>query len=126
MPDPGTKARVPPVLEDVFNQPTTMYGCNKLYAEHLGRYYPRHYKQLSSEAGSGRVDFRSVPFPGPVPAGRPPAARRTSRRRTGARLPQSGDRAAPGMDRFRTDRATGVPNFFRGGDDTKQDYLASM
>ena len=68
MPDLGTKARVPPVLEDAFNQPTTMYGCNKLYAEHLGRYYSRHYKQLSSETVSGRVDFRCVRFPGLISA----------------------------------------------------------
>ena len=27
-----------------------MYGCNKLYCEHLGRYYTRHYKQLAAEA----------------------------------------------------------------------------
>ena len=30
--------------------PTTMYGCNKLYCEQLGRYYARHYKQLSADA----------------------------------------------------------------------------
>ena len=26
--------------------PITMYGCNKLYCEHLGRYFARHYRQL--------------------------------------------------------------------------------
>ena len=41
-----------------------MYGCNKLYCEHLGRYYARHYKQLAARA-AGRVDFRCVRFPGP-------------------------------------------------------------
>src|SRR5450759_2585597 len=45
-----------------------MYGCNKLYAEHLGRYYSRHYKQLSSETVSSRVDFRCVRFPGLISA----------------------------------------------------------
>ncbi len=68
LPDLATKGRVPPVTEDAFNQPTTMYGCNKLYAEHLGRYYSRHYKQLSSESVSGRVDFRCVRFPGLISA----------------------------------------------------------
>ena len=46
-------------------QPTTMYGCNKLYCEQLGTYYARHYKQLAAERASGRVDFRCVRFPGP-------------------------------------------------------------
>jgi len=32
--------------EHEWNQPTTMYGCNKLYCEHLGRYYADNYKQL--------------------------------------------------------------------------------
>ena len=68
LPDLATKARAGRVKEDDFNQPTTMYGCNKLYAEHLGRYYSRHYKQLSSETVSGRVDFRCVRFPGLISA----------------------------------------------------------
>ena len=40
-----------------------MYGCNKLYCEQLGRYYTRHYKQLSADA-IPHVDFRCVRFPG--------------------------------------------------------------
>jgi nucleoside-diphosphate-sugar epimerase len=44
-----------------------MYGCNKLYCEHLGRYYARFYKQLAAHA-MGRVDFRSVRFPGLISA----------------------------------------------------------
>ena len=52
------------VREDDYNTPTTMYGCNKLYCEQLGRYYARFYKQLAAESQSGRVDFRSVRFPG--------------------------------------------------------------
>lgn len=68
LPDLATKARAARVKEDDFNQPTTMYGCNKLYAEHLGRYYSRHYKQLSSETAGGRVDFRCVRFPGLISA----------------------------------------------------------
>ena len=44
-----------------------MYGCNKLYCEHLGRYYARFYKQLAAHA-AGRVDFRCVRFPGLISA----------------------------------------------------------
>jgi threonine 3-dehydrogenase len=68
LPDLATKARAGRVKEDEYNTPTTMYGCNKLYAEHLGRYYARHYKQLSSEAQAGRVDFRCLRFPGLISA----------------------------------------------------------
>jgi nucleoside-diphosphate-sugar epimerase len=63
LPDLETKRRTRPVREEEWNVPQTMYGCNKLYCEHLGRYYSRHYKQLAAE-GAARVDFRSVRFPG--------------------------------------------------------------
>lgn len=56
------------VREDEWTHPTTMYGCNKLYCEHLGHYYSRHYKQLAAESARGRVDFRSVRFPGLISA----------------------------------------------------------
>src|SRR5687767_11593433 len=56
------------VTEDQFAHPTTMYGCNKLYCEQLGEYYARHYKQLSAEPVSGRVDFRALRFPGLISA----------------------------------------------------------
>jgi nucleoside-diphosphate-sugar epimerase len=56
------------VREDEWNTPTTMYGCNKLYCEHLGRYYARHYKQLAADPTAGRVDFRCVRFPGLISA----------------------------------------------------------
>ncbi len=68
LPDLATKELVGKVKEDEYNTPVTMYGCNKLYAEHLGRYYTRHYKQLSSEPQSGRVDFRCLRFPGLISA----------------------------------------------------------
>jgi nucleoside-diphosphate-sugar epimerase len=61
------------VREDDWNQPATMYGCNKLYCEHLGRYYARHYKQLSAEHLAGKVDFRSVRFPGLISAATVPS-----------------------------------------------------
>src|SRR5688500_13906290 len=49
LPDLATKARVGRVREGDWNVPITMYGCNKLYCEHLGRYYTRHYKQLTAD-----------------------------------------------------------------------------
>ncbi|HWB18926.1 MAG TPA: NAD-dependent epimerase/dehydratase family protein [Phycisphaerales bacterium] len=52
------------VKEDEYCQPTTMYGCNKLYCEHLGRYYAEHYRQLAQDRIKHIVDFRSVRFPG--------------------------------------------------------------
>ena len=54
--------------EDDYVHPTTMYGCNKLYCELLGGYYARHYKQLSADAATRRVDFRCVRFPGLISA----------------------------------------------------------
>ena len=68
LPDLETKRRAGKVKEDEFNTPSTMYGANKLYCEQLGRYYARFYKQLAAEPQSGRVDFRSVRFPGLISA----------------------------------------------------------
>src|SRR5687767_15137730 len=68
LPDVETKIRAGRVHEDAWNTPRTMYGCNKLYCEHLGRYYARHYKQLAAEATARRVDFRCVRFPGLISA----------------------------------------------------------
>jgi threonine 3-dehydrogenase len=67
LPDLRTKASAGRVSEDAWNTPRTMYGCNKLYCEHLGRYYARYYKQLAAHA-VGRVDFRCVRFPGLISA----------------------------------------------------------
>jgi threonine 3-dehydrogenase len=68
LPDLETKARVGAVKEHEWNRPTTMYGCNKLYCEHLGRYYARHYRQLAAAAGGAGVDFRCLRFPGLISA----------------------------------------------------------
>ena len=57
------------VNEEDWNYPTTMYGCNKLYCEHLGRYYNSHYRQLAADCGGQEtVDFRSIRFPGLISA----------------------------------------------------------
>jgi threonine 3-dehydrogenase len=68
LPSLEVKASAGRVREDQFTTPTTMYGCNKLYCEQLGAYYAKHYKQLSKEPQSGRVDFRAVRFPGLISA----------------------------------------------------------
>ncbi len=68
LPGAEEKRRAGRVAEDDYNTPTTMYGCNKLYCEQLGRYYARHYKQLSATPQFGRVDFRCVRFPGLISA----------------------------------------------------------
>ena len=72
LPDLATKQRAGRVGEDEWNTPRTMYGCNKLYCEHLGRYYARYYKQLAAQA-AGRVDFRCLRFPGLISALTTPA-----------------------------------------------------
>jgi threonine 3-dehydrogenase len=72
LPDLETKMRAGRVREDAFPHPTTMYGCNKLYCEELGRYYTRHYKQLSADV-TAHVDFRAVRFPGLISAATVPS-----------------------------------------------------
>lgn len=67
LPDTDTRAKAGRVREDDWTKPITMYGCNKLYCEHLGRYYSTHYKQLL-ESRPGRIDFRCVRFPGLISA----------------------------------------------------------
>ena len=68
------KKEVAEVSEYEYCKPSTMYGCNKLYCEHLGRYYAHSYRQLArdSVAGSdknrGVVDFRCVRYPGLISA----------------------------------------------------------
>lgn len=64
IPDLETKYRAGAVAEDDFLQPTTMYGCNKLACENLGRYYAQHYRQLAQDRVADLLDFRSVRFPG--------------------------------------------------------------
>lgn len=76
LPDLDTKTRAGKVREDEWNSPTTMYGCNKLYCEQIGRYYARHYKQLTTSRPPGQagfVDFRAVRFPGLISAATVPS-----------------------------------------------------
>lgn len=68
-PDTEAKSRTGRVREGDFLEPITMYGVNKLYAEHLGRYFMRHYRALSAGAeASVRLDFRGIRFPGLISA----------------------------------------------------------
>jgi nucleoside-diphosphate-sugar epimerase len=68
LPDIPTKTKAGAISEDEFCIPTTMYGCNKLYCEHLGRYYAEHYRQLTSAPGSSGIDFRGLRYPGLISA----------------------------------------------------------
>ena len=65
--DLRTKRAAGKVSEQEWTTPVTMYGCNKLYCEHLGRYFARHYRQLAAQGESG-VDFRAIRFPGLISA----------------------------------------------------------
>lgn len=68
LPSLEIKAKAGKVPEDLYNTPTTMYGANKLYCEHLGRYYSRYYRQLSAGPATAKVDFRAIRFPGLISA----------------------------------------------------------
>ena len=68
LPDLERKANAGRVEEWEWTMPTTMYGCNKLYCEHLGRYYADYYRQLAAEPERYSVDFRAVRFPGLISA----------------------------------------------------------
>ena len=67
LPDLATKAQDAKVREWEWNNPTTMYGCNKLYCELLGTYFSRNYQQLATRRPV-RIDFRSLRFPGLISA----------------------------------------------------------
>ena len=55
------------IHEHEWLEPRTMYGCNKLAAEHLGRYFTHHHLQVE-EGPSGTIDFRAIRFPGLISA----------------------------------------------------------
>jgi threonine 3-dehydrogenase len=68
LPDVETKIHAAKIKEDEYLTPTTMYGCNKLYCEHLGRYYARYYRQLAADKSLNSIDFRGIRFPGLISA----------------------------------------------------------
>ena len=62
LPDVEAKTAAGRVKEEDWNVPITMYGCNKLYCEHLGRYFTQYFRQLGALSGAARLDFRSIRF----------------------------------------------------------------
>ena len=67
------KNRAGAVQEDEHLRPRTMYGCNKLYCEVLGRYYASYYRQLAQDRVEDLLDFRCVRYPGLISADTLPA-----------------------------------------------------
>jgi len=68
LPDIDTKIREGKIKEYQWCTPITMYGCNKIYCEHLGRYYSRNYRQLAKDRTQNSIDFRCIRFPGLISA----------------------------------------------------------
>lgn len=66
LPSIEAKTNACKVKEEEWLNPVTMYGCNKLYCEHLGTYYSRYYRQLAKDQNQTSVDFRCLRFPGLV------------------------------------------------------------
>lgn len=57
------------VKEDQYNNPHTMYGCNKLYCEKLGVYYSKYFGQKHLDENPPHfLDFRAIRFPGLISA----------------------------------------------------------
>ena len=68
LPNLEAKNKIGKVKENDWCFPITMYGCNKLYCENLGRYYASHYRQLAVDKAKTNIDFRCIRFPGLVSA----------------------------------------------------------
>jgi nucleoside-diphosphate-sugar epimerase len=68
IPDLQTKTSANKIKEELWCQPNTMYGCNKLYCEQLGRYYTKYYRQLAADKNPSGIDFRGIRFPGLISA----------------------------------------------------------
>ncbi len=68
LPDAKTKKASGAVTEEAHCLPITMYGCNKVSCENLGRYYARHYRQLAQDRVENILDFRCLRYPGLISA----------------------------------------------------------
>jgi threonine 3-dehydrogenase len=66
LPSLEEKRAIGRIHEEQWNVPITMYGCNKLYCEHVGRYFTFHARQIGAAGAGARLDFRSIRFPGLV------------------------------------------------------------
>jgi nucleoside-diphosphate-sugar epimerase len=73
LPSLDEKRAIGRLREEQWNVPITMYGCNKLYCEHLGRYFTFHARQLGALSSAARLDFRALRFPGLISAETVPA-----------------------------------------------------
>lgn len=67
LPNLETKKAYQKINEHEWTNPTTMYGCTKLYCEKVGTYFSDHYLQLSDQQPT-RLDFRALRFPGLISA----------------------------------------------------------
>jgi len=67
LPNLETKIKNYHISEREWTEPTTMYGCTKLYCEKTGNYYSEYFLQLAEEEPV-RLDFRSLRFPGLISA----------------------------------------------------------
>jgi len=67
LPDLETKNQSMAIKECDWTEPTTMYGCSKLYCEKVGIYYSEYYQQLA-DLEPIRLDFRALRFPGIISA----------------------------------------------------------
>ena len=64
MPTIDAKNGAGTVKEEDWDNPHTMYGCNKLYCEKLGIYYSKFYGQKHlDEKPPVMLDFRAIRFP---------------------------------------------------------------
>ncbi|HAF62246.1 MAG TPA: epimerase [Anaerolineaceae bacterium] len=68
LPDLETKKQEGKIKEWMWCTPITMYGCNKLYCENLGKYYTKYYRQLAKDRSKHSIDFRCIRFPGLISA----------------------------------------------------------
>jgi len=69
MPTLEAKRGAGTVVEEDWDFPHTMYGCNKLYCEKLGMYYSKfHGQKHLDEKPPVMLDFRAIRFPGLISA----------------------------------------------------------
>jgi threonine 3-dehydrogenase len=75
LPTLDDKNKAGSLREDDWNNPQTMYGCNKLYCEKLGMYYGKFFGQKHLDENPPHfLDFRSIRFPGLISAFTLPSA----------------------------------------------------
>jgi len=69
MPNRDAKKNAGLVREEEWDNPHTMYGCNKLYCEKLGTYYSKfHGQKHLDDVPPVMLDFRALRFPGLISA----------------------------------------------------------